>query len=208
MLSFKNAKRVLTLKLVHRAKSIKNMRHGLNTILLKKAIRLLKEKQRRLVRRTGARFLLATQKLVRYERKWKRILANEAEMRRSRGLPTLEEDARTLAGLPVMDAFANMDEPSPELLAWPLPVMVAFAHTDEPSPELLAWPCAYSDARGCEPVTDAQREANRSGWAYDDRTRRGGVANPCPQNPKARGIAPNIVIPSPSAAPGSSWDLL
>ena len=187
MKSFKNAKRVLALKLVHRAKAIQNMKLAFDLKLLRKAIRLLKEKQRRLVRRTGVRLLLATQKLVRYERKWKRILALEAEMRRSRGLPTLEDDARTLAGLPVMDAIGHMDEPSPEL---------------------LAWPCAYSDARGCEPVTDAQREANRSGWAYDDRTRRGGVANPFPQTPKARGIAPNIVIPSPSAAPGSSWDLL
>ena len=80
------------------------------------------------------------------------------------------------------------------------------ANPEEPSPEPS--PCAYRDARGYEPVTDAQREANRSGWAYDDRTRRGGVANPFPQTPKARGIAPNIVIPSPSAAPGSSWDLL
>jgi len=91
--------------------------------LLKKGIRLLKEKQRRLVRRTGVRLLLATQKQVRFERKWKRMLTLEAEMRRRRGLPTLEDEARTLAGLP--------------------------------SPELLAWPCAYSDARGYEPVTDA-----------------------------------------------------
>jgi hypothetical protein len=175
----------------------------------------LKEKQRRLVRRTGARFLLATQKLVRYERKWKRILANEAEMRRSRGLPTLEEDARTLAGLPVMDAFANMDEPSPELLAWPSAVRdvrgqpellawrsaveadrsgwvdnpSAMMHTEEPSPEPspepIVRPCRFRDARGYVRVTDAQREANRSGWNYDDRTRRGGVANPFPQTPNA-----------------------
>jgi len=170
-----------------RPKSWQNIRPAFDLKLLKKALRLLKKKKDRLVGRTGFRLLVRTQKQVRFERKWKRIETHEAEMRRRRGLPTLEEEARTLAALPIMDAICHMDEPSPEL---------------------LAWPCALSDARGCEPVTDAQREANRSGWAYDDRTRRGGVANPFPQTPKARGIAPNIVIPSPSAAPGSSWDLL
>jgi hypothetical protein len=165
MKSFKNAKRVLALKLVHRAKAIQNMKLAFDLKLLKKAIRLLKEKQRRLVRRTGVRLLLRTQKQVRFERKWKRILTLEAEMRRRRGLPTLEDEARTLAGLPIMDAIAHMEEPSPEL---------------------LAWPSAYRDVRGYEPVTDAQREANRSGWAFDDRTRRGGGCQPFPADSECR----------------------
>ena len=147
-----------------RPKSWQNIRPAFDLKLLKKALRLLKKKKDRLVGRTGFRLLVRTQEQVRFERKWKRIETHEAEMRRRRGLPTLEEEARTLAALPIMDAICHMDEPSPEL---------------------LAWPCALSDARGCEPVTDAQREANRSGWNYDDRTRRGGVANPFPQTPNA-----------------------
>ena len=91
MKSFKNAKRVLTLKLVHRAKSLKNMKLAFDLKLLKKAIRLLKEKQRRLVRRTGLRLLLATQKKVRFERKWKHMMTIEDKARRLAGLPTLSE---------------------------------------------------------------------------------------------------------------------
>jgi hypothetical protein len=149
--SLPTMKSFFALNLVHRAKSSHKMKSAFALQLLKKAIRLLKEKQSRLVRRTGLRLLLATQKKVRWERKWKRIMTLEVDMRRTRGLPTLEEDARILAGLPI----------------------------------ITAWPCDYRDARLYEPVTDAQREANRPGWNYDDRTRRGGVANPFPQTPNA-----------------------
>jgi hypothetical protein len=78
MKSFKNAKTMFTLKFVYRAKSLQNMKLAFGLKLLQKAIRLLKEKQRRLVRRTGLRLLLATQKKVRFERKWKHMMKLEA----------------------------------------------------------------------------------------------------------------------------------
>ena len=78
-------------KLMYRAKSLQNMKTMFALKLLKKAMRLLKEKQRRLVRRTGLRLLLATQKKVRFERKWKHMMTIEDKARRLAGLPTLSE---------------------------------------------------------------------------------------------------------------------